>query len=794
MRTFVPLLAVAALFACDPAELSSNGPPPPNTDLGPSDAALLADGSGQLDRFDVAVDAARPEPDLALPEADGARPDAADLDASPPDGVAPGDSGPALDGPSPDPDDGLAPPDVGSPPPDVSAPPPDVSAPPPDVAAPPPDMAAPPPDMAPPPPDMAPPPPADLGPPPPPPEEGAIEGYWVNEGGTKVPREDLVATDAPASTANAAWDGETVTLFGARNEIVSFQLVLEAPARAAAGVRVGFDRLTGPGGHLIRSVTAQGDALWDWRNRDIELFYVRYLQIEGISTNSWAYYDERHVPERMRRPHDAIGLARGGWADRPDHDKHYPEIAVPLELENPFDIGAGTSQTIWCDIYIPRDARTGVYRGRITVQEGNLPAFQIPVELEALDFALPDTNTVTSVAAMSYHNINLRHLNVPYPNADATGERAGRIQNRYHMVAHRHRLELVDTENSRFVHNEDTPPPEWRPRLDGSLYTGANGYRGPGQGVGHSVYVVGLYGTWYWKNEGEAGMHQHTDAYMRWFDQNSPDTEVFLYLIDESHDWATTERWAGWARSGDGPGRRIHTLATGGLVAGVNNAPSLDYVGTRYGVEGDRFIQAINTLRADPERSFFLYNSWRPSVGSHATDDEGTSPRVIPWAMFKLDVPWWYYWESTYWDNTQAGGGHTNVFTTAQTFGRSERDDGVYGRTGNAYANGDGVLFYPGTDRRYPAVSYGVDGPLASLRLKHWRRGIQDVEYVALAEARDAARTRRIIDRVVPRVLWEYGVDNPNDPTYVRTDISWSNDPDDWEAARRELAEIVLGR
>jgi hypothetical protein len=40
-------------------------------------------------------------------------------------------------------------------------------------------------------------------------------------------------------------------------------------------------------------------------------------------------------------------------------------------------------------------------------------------------------------------------------------------------------------------------------------------------------------------------------------------------------------------------------------------------------------------------------------------------------------------------------------------------------------------------------------------------------------------------------VLWEYGVSDPEDPTWVLTDISWSIDPDDWEAARTELADII---
>jgi uncharacterized repeat protein (TIGR01451 family) len=36
-------------------------------------------------------------------------------------------------------------------------------------------------------------------------------------------------------------------------------------------------------------------------------------------------------------------------------------------------------------------------------------------------------------------------------------------------------------------------------------------------------------------------------------------------------------------------------------------------------------------------------------------------------------------------------------------------------------------------------------------------------------------------------------VTDPNDPSYVFTDISWSIDPDIWERARSQLAQILVG-
>jgi hypothetical protein len=172
--------------------------------------------------------------------------------------------------------------------------------------------------------------------------------------------------------------------------------------------------------------------------------------------------------------------------------------------------------------------------------------------------------------------------------------------------------------------------------------------------------------------------------------------------------------------------------------------------------------------------------------------DDGVALRVLAWSQFKKHIERWFYWSATYYNNYQGGTGQTNVFESAFTYGAKNTDlDPISGETGWNYSNGDGVLFYPGTDLQYPQESYNLEGPFASLRLKHWRRGLQDGDYLTLAAAVDPAAVEEIVTRMLPRTLWEYGVSEPSDPTYVHTDISWSIDPDDWEAARRQLADII---
>src|SRR5258708_5012401 len=200
-------------------------------------------------------------------------------------------------------------------------------------------------------------------------QAAGLSAAWANEGGDKVTQEELRATSSPSSVRNSVWDGTTLKLFGGRNEVVNFNLILEA-AGGASNVSVTFNALNGPSGSQITSSSAVGDQVFNYANRNIELFYVRYLQIKGLTTFAYGIYDERHVPKKLQRPWTGGGIGSGTWTNRPNHDKFYPDIAVPLELVPTFNIGSGQNQSIWCDIYIPRVSPVGVYTCTLTIQEG----------------------------------------------------------------------------------------------------------------------------------------------------------------------------------------------------------------------------------------------------------------------------------------------------------------------------------------------------------------------------------------------------------------------------------------
>jgi hypothetical protein len=273
---------------------------------------------------------------------------------------------------------------------------------------------------------------------------------------------------------------------------------------------------------------------------------------------------------------------------------------------------------------------------------------------------------------------------------------------------------------------------------------------------------------------------------VEWFDSHAfaTPTDYFLYLIDESDDYSQIEQWARWIENNPGPGQKLKSMATIDLPSAAAHTPSLDIPTSSMQVGiSDAWQQAADRYNSDPMKQVYFYNGGRPASGSFAIEDDGVALRVNAWAQYKKGIDRWFYWESTYYLNFQCDGytdeAQTNLFQQAQTFGCYDYDHGELGEAGWNYFNGDGVLFYPGTDTHFPDESYNVDGPFASLRLKHWRRGIQDVDYLTLAAA------------ALPEVLWEVGVTDPDDPTWLLADISWSIDPDDWESLRARLADII---
>ncbi|MDP2999362.1 MAG: DUF4091 domain-containing protein [Bryobacterales bacterium] len=195
---------------------------------------------------------------------------------------------------------------------------------------------------------------------------------------------------------NAVWNAATATvrLHGARNEFVAFQLAVEGPDLAAVEVKVAQP--------LFKSSKLPA------------IFQSGAIQLY----REWFVPDDKQTAEPR------------GW---------YPDALVPLAAS--FDIPARDNavpgqrvQPVFVDIYIPHDAAPGTHAGRLLVAAPGLRR-EIALQIEVLPLTLPDKlNFVVDLNCYS-------GVNSGYDMKRGTPEYRA-LEVAYHRLAHLHRANL----------------------------------------------------------------------------------------------------------------------------------------------------------------------------------------------------------------------------------------------------------------------------------------------------------------------------------------------------------------
>ena len=635
----------------------------------------------------------------------------------------------------------------------------------------------------------------------------SISAVWANDGGDKVSQDELRASNGvenvTGTVKNRLWDGQTIHLFGAANESISFDLVLEAAMEQAPSVSISFDSLTGPQGSMIQNNRqAVGDGVFDYVGRPIELFYVRYLQIQGVSTFGYFRGDERQLPARFQATSHL-------WKDRPDHNKFYPDALIPLELVSTFSISQGQNQSIWSDIFISKTQAPGLYTGTVSVSENGVVTHTIPVSLTVAPFALPDTPALTAFTNLDAQDIQGRWFG-QYTNWQQPGGAVIRqVVDRYVQYLKRNRITAISGEpecaglpTAAALAHCGSVDISVEKRFTGDLFTTANGYDGPGVGQGLSLYSYGTYGAWGGASD-EQSMWNVVDPVGQYFQTKFPNVEAIIYLEDEppAYDFSKIENWAHWVASDPGPGRFVKTLSTARYSSGNLYMPDLDIPMEGAGIgecssppqtygcfNNDNAVfttNLISTLQAKPNHEAWMYNYNHPGTGTSNTEDDGISMRTFGWIQHKMGISHWFYWYANI--DSQS----VDLLAQACTWGCGTGSDPIWGQNSYAnFTNGNGNLVYPGTDNNPGHISYGVNGPFGSLRLKEWRRGIEDGDYLAIAKQINPNAVQEVVQTVMPKALWENAAPG-GDVSYFYGPISWSSNPDVWESGRAQLAQII---
>jgi hypothetical protein len=275
-------------------------------------------------------------------------------------------------------------------------------------------------------------------------EAGVVRVWAVNDG-EKIQQDDLAS---PLRARNSAWDGKTVRLFGARNEVIAFQVMVQSDARGIQALTAALPELRQRGGKGRIAYTAPGTDPSQAVGRPIELFAVHYLNVTETTHADWAW-----KPGSPAAPRDTTG-----WKPV----QLVPENARAGRGGLPLRVAAERNQSIWIEVYTPRDLPAGFYEGAVTVTADGQPT-RVPVALQVFDFTLPDAN---SLDAMVYYEPSQPEL-----------YHGRNLDPQYHRFAHRNRIELVHAYDEAAVRASQG-------RFDGSDFTRAAGYEGPGEGVG----------------------------------------------------------------------------------------------------------------------------------------------------------------------------------------------------------------------------------------------------------------------------------------------------------------------
>jgi hypothetical protein len=390
---------------------------------------------------------------------------------------------------------------------------------------------------------------------------------------------------------------------------------------------------------------------------------------------------------------DRVTLFRVAYVNLPARGRNYPDALPPFA---PCAVPAAQNQPVWIDVAVPVEAAPGIYRGTVTVQAEGQPARTGTVELTVWRFALPETPHSRTAFGLNEEAIAAFHGVPPGSAAHQALKR-----DYYEMlVAHRAMpyslpVPVESAEAARYLND---------PRVTAFCIP----------------YV-----------DDEAALRKLA-AYLRekgWL------KKAYLYVLDEP----ITQEHYDLLRA---RAARVHAADPElKVVVPYFREPAFAAEGGAHGAltgvcdiwcpKVSFFREDVLAARQQLGEEVWWYVCWEPGApyANLYVDMAGVDHRALFWQQAHYRVQGFLYWGATHW-NPQAG--TADPWTDMATV--KDLSPTVYG---------DGSLLYPG-------AKVGYAGPVASIRLKLIRAGLEDVEYLRLLEEREGwGAVRAVTGRVV---------------------------------------------
>ncbi|MCX5768984.1 MAG: DUF4091 domain-containing protein [Candidatus Hydrogenedentes bacterium] len=498
----------------------------------------------------------------------------------------------------------------------------------------------------------------------------------------------------------AVTGAETAELFAARGETESFQIVFTATDERVS-------RVKGESWALIRKEDGA-----------------------AIHANNVVLYRETFVP--LRNPAPGAPPPAGMVADAlvPFQDPYTGEaIGEPVWQGKTvrrfgggnFDIEPGRNTVLWVDVHVPADTGPGVYEGRLTFEDsrdrrynGSVSAddegkAKLPIRLTVWDFTLPPGPTHENHFG-GFGNV------AGYLKLDPGSSEFQAIEERYIEMMAAHRLNppiparlkpaVADDGTAQF---SDELTAQWAEFVKRYNVTNIEVPRAPFSDIlgADRQKAINFYRGWY-----------------AFLDKNGWATGAYHYMLDEPNDAEAYDqvRKLGALVAEGAPSLRrlvveqpyLQDPTWGSIDEAVDIWCPLfgfideDAIKTVEAAGDDVWSYTALCQRApDYHPHYETVKDWTPPFWE--IDFPPISYRIATWINRRYYITGLLYWSTVYWGDPD----------------RNPWDDpGFRGKF-----NGEGALFYPGNE-------VGIDGPVASIRLKNLRDGMEDYEFFKLLEAK----------------------------------------------------------
>ena len=566
-----------------------------------------------------------------------------------------------------------------------------------------------------------------------------------------------------------------LTIKCARNEFESFQVLIYADGENLSNVDVS-----------VSDFTKGADKV-----SDIVIYKQYYV---NCSNNSRVEYKTGYYPDALL----------------PKVDRYYGETRNTF----PFSVSNGNVQGVWVDVGTESTTNPGTYKGQVTVTAAGKSPIILSINLIVWDFSLPSTATYPALFGYERSYVSYGHGR----GLEWGGEWQLNMAKLYNKCALYHRISTKMGGNAPIIYSWDKVSKrlsitdwknftaEYEDALDGTLISS-----GPYSGAKMRVTLIA--NAWMVDNDPKIAISDKETAerqfLQQWWnkfrDKNwDPWTRLFI-PSPKDEPKGTMFSWRGltlpdYQICSDGADD-VNAVNTGGygiwknIYVNAHNKPELDefakkgffdpWVG-HYAPDGwEKTNASSNYLYPrtgypgypNDDMRHWAYlscmnnkcsgtgNEWYSGQIDWSADAPAIYNRIWSFVWWKYEIKGVLYWGMCQ-DNYH---GEKAPYSSIWYYG----------------SNGDGHLVYPGVASKIglalppstPAIGGEHDIPIGSIRLKHIRDAMEDLEYMVLAKSQKGKyEVDDIVDQmftnpVMPFAYWNLNK-NSRDLNIVRERIA----------------------